>query len=232
MNKDINTRKMIYFTLICIVLIVIVITGTYAYFTAKKTAEKVLVGETKNYSFGLSVEKVSTNDHYGLIPMDDEKAAYALENNCQDMNGFAVCQIYKITVNNTGNTAMYLDGYLKLDTVNDDEMRFMRIYYDGDEFCYSNNCKDEFNINNIKSGIVKNEDDNLNRSDDKNALLVESSQENEDDIIKSGEKKEYYVLIWLHNLNEKQDDLQGVEHFFSGQAIFISSQGNEITAVF
>ena len=148
------------------------------------------------------------------------------------MNGFAVCQIYKITVNNTGNTAMYLDGYLKLDTVNDDEMRFMRIYYDGDEFCYSNNCKDEFNINNIKSGIVKNEDDNLNRSDDKNALLVESSQENEDDIIKSGEKKEYYVLIWLHNLNEKQDDLQGVEHFFSGQAIFISSQGNEITAVF
>lgn len=232
MNKDINTRKMIYFTLICIVIVVIVITGTYAYFTAKKTAEKVLVGETQTYSFGLSVEKIQTNDHYGLIPMNDEKADYALENNCQDMNGYAVCQIYKIIVNNTGNTSMYLDGYLKLDTITDDEMRFMRIYYDGDEFCYSENCPGDFNTNNIKSGIAKNEGDSLNRSDDKDALLVESNQENEDDIIKPGEKKEYYVLIWLHDSNKDQNELQGKEQFFSGQAIFISSQGNEITAVF
>lgn len=232
MNSNSNNRKLLYFSIICLIIVIAVISGTYAYFSAKETAEGVLIGETKTISFGLAVEKVTNNDKNGLIPLDDEKAPLALENMCTDMNGYAICQIYKMTVRNTGNTDIYLDGYLTLETVNDDEMRFIRIYYDGDEYCFSKNCNTDFNIENVKNGIVENDTGKFDRVANANALLVESNNENDDDKVLAGTTTDYYALVWLHNLQEDQNDLQGVERFFSGKATFISSQGSEITAVF
>lgn len=232
MKNNASNRKLLYFSIICLIIVIAVISGTYAYFSAKKTAENVLIGETKTLSFGLAVEKITNNDTYGLIPLDDEKAPLALENMCTDMNGYAICQIYKMTVRNTGNTDMYLDGYLTLKTVNDDEMRFIRIYYDGDEYCFSENCVTDFNIENVKDGIVTDDTGKFDRVANANALFVESDDKNDGDKVLAGETANYYALVWLHNLNEEQNDLQGVEHFFSGQATFISAQGNEITAVF
>lgn len=232
MRKEKEKRKMIYFLLICIILVIIVITGTYAYFTAKVTVENSLTGETQTISFGMKVEKITSVDERGLIPMNDEDAAQAPENMCEDSFGYAVCQIYKITITNTGNINIYLDGYLTLETVTEDEMRFIRLYYDGDEYCFSQNCQEEFNIENVKTGIALNTDGNFNREEDLNALLVKSDETNEDEAIVAGASQEYYVLIWLHNINDKQNELQGVEGFFKGSVTFISSQGNKVSAVF
>ncbi len=231
MKDNLEIRKKIYFSIICFVLVVTTITATYAYFAATKTSDKVLLGETQTYSFGLSVEKITNADNYGLIPMYDERAIEGLANNCVDMNNFGVCQIYRISVTNTGNSNMYLDGYLSLTTVTEDEMRFLRVYYDGDEFCYNVDCSKDIEPN-IKTGITSTTDNNYNRENDINALLVESNQDDENDALKPEEKRDYYVLIWLHDTNKKQDELQGQENFFSGKVTFISSQGSEITAVF
>ena len=164
--------------------------------------------------------------------MDDEMAPYAARNLCEDDFSNAVCQIYKITVTNTGNTNMYLDGYLALKLVNDDEMRFMRVYYDGDTYCINEECNDELDLTNIKSGIAVNTDGNFNREEDSNALFIASDGENPEDLIEVGETRDYYAMIWIHNEKEEQNDLQGVQNAFRGSVTFISSQGNEVTAVF
>lgn len=232
MNEKNEKRRMIYFSLICIVLVIAVITATYAYFTAKKTVENAVVGETNTISFGLNVEKITTIDEKGLVPMDDDKAPQAVESMCEDILGYAVCQIYKITVNNTGTVSMYLDGYITLKTKTEDEMRFIRLYYDGDNYCFSNGCQEEFDIKNVKTGIPFNTDKNFNRTEDINALFVKSESDNTKDIVNAGETKDYYALIWLHNEKKEQNELMGMQNFFSGSVTFISAQGNEVTAIF
>jgi len=239
MNKIPESRKMIYFVIICIVFIIVSISGTYAYFTAKKTIEGALTGETATVSFGLDVRKVTNIDQNGLIPMDDELAPYASATGCLDDHGNAVCQIYKISVTNTGNTNIYLDGYIELALVNEDEMRFTRVYYDGDNYCIKESCQcessycaNEFDITNVKTGIAVSEEDALNREDDVNALFIKSDKENENDILKSKDTKNYYAMVWIHNVNEEQNDLQGIENVFSGKITFVSSQGSEVTATF
>lgn len=232
MKKDIEKRKMIYFTIICIIIVVVAITGTYAYFTAKKTVDNALTGETATVSFGLAVEKITTIDQKGLIPMDDEVAPAAAKTLCEDEMNNAVCQIYKITIKNTGNTNMYLDGYLELSIVTDDEMRFSRVYNNNDTFCISEGCQNEGDLSNFKNGVPVNLDGNYNREEDINALLVKGEKENPNDLILAGAEKIYYVMIWIHNKNEEQNDLQGIINAFSGKVTFVSSQGNEVTAVF
>ena len=239
MKKNIENRKMIYFCLICFIFVVITITGTYAYFTAQKSVENALTGETATVSFGLMVEKITNIDEMGLIPMSDEYAPFAATKRCQDDFGNAACQIYRISIRNTGNTNIYLDGYIELSLVNDDEMRFTRVYYDGDNFCIKENCEcasdfcqDEFDITKIKNGIALNTDGNLNREDDVNALFIKSDKENEEDVLMANTTKDYYVMVWIHNEMEEQNDLQGIENVFSGKITFISSQGSEVTAIF
>lgn len=240
MGKNNERKKTIYFLLNCFIIVVTAITGTYAYFTAKKTVENAVTGETATVTFGLAIEKVTNVDNLnGLIPMDDEAAPFAAITKCEDKNNNAACQIYRINIKNTGNTNIFLDGYIELDVVTDDEMRFTRVYYDGDNFCIkercqceSEYCQDEFDKTNVKTGIAVNTDGKYNRTDDINAIFVQSDNKNKEDILKSGEEKNYYVMIWLHNTKENQNDLQGINNFFTGKVTFLSSEGSEVTAVF
>lgn len=225
-KKGEDKRKKLYFLLICITAIITITSGTYAYFTAAKTATNTITGQTATVSFGLAVRKVTRADEIiGVIPMDDELAPQAAENMCYDDYENAVCQVYEITVTNTGNSSMYLDGYIVLRMVNDDEMRFTRVYYDGDTFRATETEEEEFDIANVKSGIPLNTE-NFNNDDDKNALFIRN------EFLKTEETKKFYAMMWIHNLKESQDDLQGVQNAFHGSVTFNSAQGNEVTAVF
>ena len=243
MVKD-NKKKI--FVIVCILFLVVFITGTYAYFAAQATSGNVINGETAVVSFGLSLEKVTDADVVkdGVIPMDDMYAPFAAKNLCYDEIDNAVCQIYKISITNTGNTNMFLDGYLNLKLVNDDdEMRFLKLYFDGDNYCTSEDCVDavencienietcesnlnQFILQNVKTGISLEEKETFSREDDVDSLLTE------DEYIETGETKFIYVMVWIHNLDEEQDDLQGVQNVFHGKVTFLSSEGNEVTAIF
>jgi len=243
-NMKNNNKKKI-FIISCILLIIIIITGTYAYFAAQATRENAVNGETAIASFGLSIEKVTNADviKSGIIPMDDEYAPFAAKRLCYDNNDYAVCQIYRISLTNTGNNSLYLDGYLNLEMINDDEMRFLKLYYDGDNYCTNENCGssvenctdsyeicqnnlEQFISENIKTGIAIDNDDSFSREEDIDSLLTEN------EFLEAGKTKSLYVMVWIHNLNEEQDDLQGVQNAFHGKVTFLSSAGNEVTAIF
>lgn len=123
MNNEKNNGKGIFYGVIGVATLIVAIIGaTFAYFTATQSAgNNVITGNAATVSFGLAVEKVVKPDEEkgGLIPMTDGMVEKAVTNAskkgaCVDDTDAAVCQIYKITISNTGSAALFLDGYVNL----------------------------------------------------------------------------------------------------------------------
>ena len=116
-ERNNNGRGIFYGVIGVATLIVAIIGATFAYFTATQQNTTTITGNAAAVSFGLAVEKVTDADNAGgMIPMTDVmvEAAVTATTPCQDDNGNAVCQIYKITVNNNGSASMFLDGFVDL----------------------------------------------------------------------------------------------------------------------
>lgn len=119
-------KKNIAYLLIGLLTLIIATTGaTFAYLTATDSVANAMTGNMASITFSLSVKKMTTVDddlNRGLIPMSNSMVESAVSNAsvgakgiCLDDNGNAVCQIYKISVANTGTASMLLDGYVTLE---------------------------------------------------------------------------------------------------------------------
>lgn len=128
-----NNKKKIFYGLVGIMILVVTVIGaTFAYFTASQSVDNVITGNMASITFKLDVKKVTKVDDLksGMIPMSNSMVEAAVRDSndasqkvslngnssktCVDDNGNAVCQVYKITVENTGTAAVYLDGYVDL----------------------------------------------------------------------------------------------------------------------
>lgn len=131
MNEQKNNGRGIFYGVIGVATLVVAIIGaTFAYFTASASNNNVIEGNMATITFALDVEKVTKadEDKGGMIPMSNTMVEAALKKPngdfrkdtesakeiCVDDNGNAVCQIYKITVQNNGTAGMFLDGYVSL----------------------------------------------------------------------------------------------------------------------
>lgn len=115
-KRDIN--NIFYATIGVATLMIAVIGATFAYYTATQ-ANNIITGNMATIDFDLSVKKVTNADdkNGGLIPMSNnmmEQALNSAKGICIDDNGNAVCQVFKITVNNTSTSTMFVDGYVSL----------------------------------------------------------------------------------------------------------------------
>ena len=120
MNEQKNNRRGIFYGVIGVATLVVAVVGaTFAYFTATASNNTAISGNMASINFGLSVEKVTDVDESkgGMIPLSNSMVDVAVSKNdpCVDDNGNAVCQVYKITVTNTGTASLFLDGYVTLD---------------------------------------------------------------------------------------------------------------------
>lgn len=101
-----------------------VIGATFAYFTATASNNGTIKGNTATVEIDVSVTKMTDVDEArgGLIPMSNNMVEQALTKNsavtgkgiCVDDNGNAVCQVYKIIVENDSTSSMFVDGYVTL----------------------------------------------------------------------------------------------------------------------
>lgn len=122
MNEQKKNQANLAYAMVGILTLMVCITGaTFAYFTATATNNNVIKGNMASITFNLDVTKKTTVDETkgGMIPMTNSMVEKAVTNAstkgiCVDDNGNAVCQIYKITVNNSGTASMFLDGYVNL----------------------------------------------------------------------------------------------------------------------
>ena len=126
MNDQRNNGKGIFYGVIGVATLIVAIIGaTFAYFTAQQSNTTTITGNAATVSFGLRVEKVTDIDETlgGIVPMTDGMLAAAVAGTavgsdpatpCRDQEDHAVCQIYKITLTNTGSARVTLDGYVNL----------------------------------------------------------------------------------------------------------------------
>ncbi len=103
-----DEKKKIGYTIALVLLLIIIVVGaTYAYFSATAKSDNDIKGGTLDVSLGLSVKKISAtgSKSENLIPIYDgtisgyasqlETAAQS-KYNCIDKNDYTVCQIYEI----------------------------------------------------------------------------------------------------------------------------------------
>lgn len=120
MEKQKKKNNIIYIVIAVLTLIVAITGATFAYYTATSTINNVITGNMATIKFNISVAKKTNVDNTrGLIPMTNSMVQKAVSNAstkgiCLDDNGNAVCQVYKITINNSSTAGMYFDGYVTL----------------------------------------------------------------------------------------------------------------------
>ena len=120
-----NGKGMFYGVIGVATLIVAIIGATFAYFTASASNNETIQGNAATVGLNLTVEKVSNGDS-GLVPQKPgapltsamkgvDATANSGDDSCVDENGNTVCQVYKISVENTGSAEAKLNGTLTLE---------------------------------------------------------------------------------------------------------------------
>lgn len=114
-----RTKQLKYYALLGLFIYFLSVMGaTYSYLAASEQNENTITGNLAEVGINLSVTKMTNADNnVGLIPMSNNMVEQALISSngvCVDDNGNAVCQVYKITINNLGSTSTFVDGYVSL----------------------------------------------------------------------------------------------------------------------
>ena len=229
--------KMLYFLIGCISLSMLIVGGTYAYFTASTTDTNTVYGDAATVNFTLSVQRVTTVDMaYGLIPMRNEMAPYAASHKCRDQFDNAGCQLYKITISADSETVMFLDGYIVTNRQEGVETRISEVILDENGYYATKYTREDFDDENfdetkyIKTGVRRSEEDvSLNHTDDHECLFIQNEKIGGPDI---GKTREFYMMIWVYDNGEEQNYLQGMQLAYTGAVTFQTAEGNEITATF
>ena len=129
-NQEKRMNKPLIYAIAGVALLVIAVSGSaYAYFTASASSpSNAISGKTLDVQMSVaSVERVSkgTGD---LIPIyDGTVSGHASQlstatnstNDCVDKNGYTVCQIYKVTINNNGTNSTNINTTITLNGTND-----------------------------------------------------------------------------------------------------------------
>ena len=118
-NQKYNKANIFYAVIGVATLMIAVVGATFAYFTATASNNNTIKGNMATIQFDVTVAKVTDVDESkgGMIPMSNNMMEQALQSSagiCVDNNGNAVCQVYKITVENSSTAGMFLDGYVTL----------------------------------------------------------------------------------------------------------------------
>lgn len=119
-----DKKNILYGVIGVMTLMLSIVGATFAYFTATASNDNKITGNAATIDFDVTVTKMTTVDVAlgGLIPMSNNMMEQALTKNanvsgkgiCVDDNGNAVCQVYKVAVENKGTASMFVDGYVTL----------------------------------------------------------------------------------------------------------------------
>ena len=165
-------------------LVVAIIGATFAYFSVTtQSAANAVTGETgegAKDNFSLTVDRVSTDANGKLIPLAQNLMPNALtaSQQCVDSNGNTVCQVYKITVTNSGDNALRVAGKLVL-TSDAVSMKWEKLA--------SQTAQEA-------TPVVRNVTEDTAGSLEANRLLTAK-----------GGTYDYYVIVWLDETNQPQD---------------------------
>ena len=217
-NKS-QKASLVYAILGVAVLIVAVAGSTFAYFTAQATADEEISGEALDIALGVTLAPVSATGTKGsgLIPIFDGSVAKDDEDNtvtsqlqnaanatnqCVDKNGYTVCQVYEISITNTGTDSTTVDV-----TVNIDKKQLSNL-----KWANMTDLKTVGTTHDITSG------------DD--AIVIEDVALTKDNTAANPVKK--YIMVYVNNTGTAQTD----KGDFTGRVTVTASTGDKVQAAF
>lgn len=209
MNKKVTKRNIII-SLIIILIIVGINGATYSYLAGSKSNNTTITGNKAISELDLNIEKVvPTTTKEGLVPLIDSHLQNALSGvgsntPCIDSNNNLSCEVYKITIENTGNINLTITGTIDL------------------------NASDGSSIyNNLKWEELENQTTEKTNKTINN--MTKSTLEENLSLIPN-QTKNYFIAVWLSENNQVQNNTD--KGNYNGIVEFTDSAGNGTTATF
>ena len=207
MNKNKFNLKLI---IIITVLLVLVLGGTFAYFTSS-AVYNLLSGNMGNVDLKLTVTKVLPNtngvDEIGVAHFSE--LANNLNNSCMDEYGeYTLCQLYKINLSNslTGiNTNVR--GSVAFNNATTPNLSWIFL---------GNNYSSSTNYTSAMLGNT------FNVSSSEFTSFVDGY------LLNTGANVDFYILVWINESEDAQLD----EGIYSGTVRFEDANGKGVTASF
>ena len=216
-----NDKVMFPYLIIFIVAFCISVLGaSYAYFAVSSSNSNSISGDAAIVSIDLNVSKVFPSGDDGnkdMIPQLSGSALdSALKSGCIDSNSNAVCQVYKISVKNSGSAQYTVNGSVSFFSDNVMQVNVSNAMPNLRWMIASS--VDEVNSHNsiLGSSIVY----IANSEGSVFARNVEFA---------SLDENIYYLVVWVNETNNSQVDL---DNSFYGRVMFVSSNGSGVTATF
>lgn len=200
------------FIIILFVYAILITSGTYAYLYAEDSNTNTFAGNMSTANVDLEVSRVTPSEKSGtsrLVPLLDAALKNALKGNggvssCVDANKNVSCEVYKITLKNTGSSTLKLTGTITL-------------VASGANNIYQN----------LKWELLDNE--TTRKSEYKTNGMARATLEKNFSITPN-ETKEYYIALWIsENGKDQRKTDMGV---YGGLVEFKSSNGTGTTATF
>lgn len=206
-GKNNKKGNKIYFLILCISFVVSSLSISVAFFTASARSKMIQEIESAVVNFSLKVDKITGDDRNGLIPVKDSKIYDALKgengNQCVDLNGNNVCQIYKISVSNHSDYGTIFKSSLELIASKNSEYNNLKWA----ELVYSDNP--------TLLGDIK----TMDTSNWKTSYGVGANTTGE-----------FYIAIWISDNGSNQNDSDFGS--FTGNVTFEAISGDKMTSTF
>ena len=196
-------------------LVVAIIGATFAYFSASGTADNQVEGEAATVGLEVTLDKISTDATGGLIPIKEDLLTKALTGDtasgnkmCLDKDGNTVCQLYRVTVKNTGTAASTLNGTLTLTATTYTNLKWANV--------------------NKNAGLTTDTTPVEIPAANLNASSVTEITTNE--VFNGGATKYYYIMVYINEINAAQESAD--KGSFTGSVTFAGPAGSGTTATF
>jgi len=208
-----NKKNMIILIgIVSLLLIVSVLSYTYAYFAFSATNTDSIKGDAGVPKLDLTIEKVvptESNSSLRLVPLLDNAIGNAVagtggKSSCIDANGNLSCQIYKVTAKNVGTINFIAKGTIELSASGSNNI-FQNLKWR--KLNTVTTVKTDAPVNGMaKSTLIENETITVN------------------------ETKTYYFTLWITEINQNQSEKDYGD--FKGTVYFEDNSGTGVTATF
>lgn len=217
-NNHLDNNKnswLIKYKTIILIMVVILLIGltsrlTYAFYYGNKNNTNTLTGNTAVIDLDLTVQKIlpTTNGIDNIIVTNFNDLAESLNDNCSYRNGeFALCQLYKITLeNNSGGLNTDIKGSVSFNNENAPNLSWILI----------NNYNSSTTYTDAMMGT------NFNTATSSFTNFVDSY------LLMGNTRVDYYMLVWVNETETVQNDQGG----YSGTIRFEGANGQGVTASF
>ena len=186
--------KFLYIFLAVMVLSIMTIGATYAYWAAStQSASRDVQTESTIYSISMSINPLYHD--FSVIPMNDSDAVKALRNKCKDKYDRGACTAYVVNVYDYNEDLEYISGFMDITTNNMQNLSYMMFRvsdtYD-EEKCVNIEVSNE-NYCVVKEAAAVGDGVGLSLGD---AYKVAGTTDTK-----------FILLLWLSNFQYSQNDI-------------------------